>query len=82
MLDNDRCDKGSSASASAPETAGGASRQFQIVGVDEAAAEPDRVAFLAPIARAVVGKAVGDAVTLETAQGAERLTITALTYAS
>lgn len=36
--------------------------EFTIVGVDEAGTEPDRVAFTAPIARAVVGAAPGDKV--------------------
>lgn len=36
--------------------------EFTIVGVDEAGTEPDRVAFTAPIARAVVGAAPGDEV--------------------
>lgn len=63
----------------------GAARTVQIVGVDEAAWGPaddgvDRVAFLAPIARAVTGKRPGDSVVLETAAGPQTLTITALKY--
>lgn len=50
-------------------------RTFQIVGVDEADAEDGRVAFVAPIARAVLGKAVGDIIELSTPQGTETLTI-------
>ncbi len=59
---------------------GGDERRFTIVGVDEAAAAPDRIAFLAPVARAVTGRRVGDAVTLHTPRGDEALTVTAIRY--
>ncbi len=61
-------------------TAAGEQRQFTIVGVDEAAEAPDRVAFLAPIARAVTGHKVGETITLTTPRGEQTLTITALSY--
>lgn len=55
-------------------------RRFQIVGVDEASATEGRVAFLAPIARVILGRRVGDKATLRTAQGEEVLEITAIAY--
>jgi transcription elongation factor GreB len=43
----------------------GRERRYEIVGVDEADAKGGRVAFLAPLARALLGKRVGDVVTLQ-----------------
>jgi transcription elongation factor GreB len=40
----------------------GETRTFQIVGVDESDPEAGRISFLAPLARAVLGTAVGDAI--------------------
>ena len=48
------------------------------MGVDEAAAAKRCIAFTAPIARAILGKRVGDKTTLHTAHGEEELEITAL----
>lgn len=62
-------------------TADGEKRRFTIVGVDEATTAPDRVAFLAPIARAVIGRKVGDTISLKTPRGEETLTVTAVRYA-
>lgn len=61
-------------------TEDGEERRFTIVGVDEAATAPDRVAFLAPIARAVVGHRIGDTVTLHTPRGEETLTVIYIAY--
>jgi transcription elongation factor GreB len=61
-------------------TADGEERRFTIVGVDEAATDPSRVAFLAPIARAVTGHTVGDTIPLTTPSGKQRLTVTAISY--
>lgn len=58
----------------------GEERRFTIVGVDEASAEEGRVAFTAPIARAILGKRVGEAATLRTPRGEEVLEVTAITY--
>ena len=58
----------------------GQERRFTIVGVDEAATAPDRVAFLAPIARAVTGHSVGDTIPLTTPRGEQRLTVMAVEY--
>ena len=49
---------------------GGAVRQYRIVGVDEADAQSGRIAFVAPLARELIGKRVGDSVWLRQ-QGAE-----------
>lgn len=61
-------------------TGDGEKRRFTIVGVDEATTAPDRVAFLAPIARAVIGRKVGDTISLRTPRGEETLTVTAVRY--
>jgi transcription elongation factor GreB len=55
-------------------------RAFEIVGVDEADAAHGRVAFAAPLARAVLGKHVGDAVILRTPRGEEELEILTVSY--
>ena len=60
----------------------GDARRLQIVGVDEADPAAGRVAFTAPIARAVLGCAVGDVATLETADGEQQLEIVAIDYAT
>ena len=67
------------------EGADGGRRSFQIVGVDEAAAasvEGGVIAFTAPIARAIVGKAVGQSGDLETPNGTERLTVVSISRAA
>jgi transcription elongation factor GreB len=61
-------------------TQDGQQRRYQIVGVDEADAAQGRVAFVAPIARAVLGLQVGDTATLRTARGTEALEIEAIEY--
>lgn len=58
----------------------GEERRFQIVGVDEASAAEGRVAFVAPVARAVQGKRVGETARLQTARGEEVLEVTAIAY--
>lgn len=58
----------------------GSTRAFQIVGVDEAEPASGRIAFTAPLARAVSGKRVGDAVTLATASGDEVLVVQSVRY--
>jgi transcription elongation factor GreB len=49
----------------------GAERGYRIVGVDEADAARGRIAFVAPLARALLGKRVGEAATLRTPGGGE-----------
>jgi len=56
-------------------------RTFRIVGVDEADASSGRVAFVAPLARAVIGKRVGDVATSRTPRGEEEMEIVAIDYA-
>jgi len=54
---------------------GGGERTYEIVGVDEADIACGRVAFVAPLARALLGKGVGDVVTLRTPRGEEELEV-------
>lgn len=61
-------------------TGDGDTRRITIVGVDEADAGQGRVAFLAPIARAVLGLRVGDVATLRTARGEEELVVRGVKY--
>jgi transcription elongation factor GreB len=56
----------------------GVERTLEIVGVDEADAAHGRVAFVAPVARALLGRRVGDAVTVTTPRGDEELQIVAI----
>jgi transcription elongation factor GreB len=58
--------------------ADGGERTFRIVGVDEANASEGRVAFVAPLARAVLGKSRGDVVVARRPRGDEELEIVAL----
>ena len=60
--------------------AGESPRRFTIVGVDEAEAVSGRIAFTAPVARALIGKRVGDSVLLPGAKGPEPSTVTAIAY--
>ncbi|HYE79745.1 MAG TPA: GreA/GreB family elongation factor [bacterium] len=65
-----------------PVNSPGPERRFTIVGVDEADASEGLVAFVAPIARAVIGKKVGQTTTLRSADGEELLRIASITYAT
>jgi transcription elongation factor GreB len=58
----------------------GEERRLQIVGVDEADAAAGRVAFTAPIVRAILGLHVGATALLRTALGEEELEIVAIDY--
>ena len=60
--------------------AAGALRQVQIVGVDEADPGVGLVAFLAPLARALLGRGVGDRVTVRAPGGTEELEVLAVDY--
>jgi len=57
-------------------------RAVRIVGVDEADAARGLVAFTSPLARALVGRAVGDTVRLHAPRGVEELEILSVDYAS
>lgn len=52
--------------------------RFTIVGVDEATGEDDLVAFTAPIARALLGRRVGERVTLTTGRRSRELVVVAV----
>lgn len=62
------------------QTEAGEARRFQIVGVDEADAAEGRLAFTAPMARAVTGKRAGETAKLETPEREETLILTAVAY--
>jgi transcription elongation factor GreB len=55
-------------------------RRYRIVGVDEADPAHGLVAFRAPIARALLGKRVGDVVTVHAPSGDDELEIVAIEY--
>lgn len=55
-------------------------RSYRIVGVDEADASRGDIAFVSPLARALIGRSVGDAVRLRAPRGDEALEIVAIEY--
>jgi transcription elongation factor GreB len=60
--------------------AAGALREIQIVGVDEADPGKGLVAFLAPLARALLGRRAGDMVTVRAPGGTDELEVLAVDY--
>ena len=58
----------------------GGIRQVHIVGVDEADPPAGLIAFVAPLARALLGRRVGDSVTVRVPGGAEELEVVAIQY--
>lgn len=50
-------------------------RKFQLVGVDEAEPAQGRIAFVSPMARALLGRQVGDVTTVRTPRGDETLEV-------
>jgi transcription elongation factor GreB len=62
-------------------TAAGQSLRYRIVGVDEANATLGKIAFVAPLARALLGKRVGDEVRVRAPHGDDELEITRIDYA-
>jgi transcription elongation factor GreB len=58
----------------------GALCTFQLVGVDEANASEGRIAFVAPLARALLGKRTGEAALVRTPQGEEELELVRFEY--
>ncbi len=58
----------------------GAVLRYTIVGVDEADPATGRIAFLAPMARALLGLRVGDVATLHTASGERTFDIEGIAY--
>ncbi len=59
---------------------GAGERRYQIVGVDEADVAHGRVAFVAPLARALLGKRVGDTAVVRSPRGDEELEVLAIDY--
>ncbi len=55
-------------------------RRYQIVGVDEADAARGKLAFVSPLARALLGRAVGESVRLRAPRGEEDLDIVAVEF--
>ncbi len=60
----------------------GATERYTIVGVDEADPAQGRIAFLAPLARAITGLRAGDSGMLRTASGEESVEVVAIDYES
>lgn len=58
----------------------GTERAYEIVGVDEADVAHGRIAFIAPLARALLGKRPGEVVTLRSPRGEEELEIVHISY--
>jgi len=63
-------------------TDAGVEKTYLIVGVDEADAAAGRIAFMAPLARALLGKRAGDVATVRTPHGNEELEILRVSYES
>ncbi|MBZ9729009.1 GreA/GreB family elongation factor [Salegentibacter sp. JZCK2] len=55
-------------------------QKFQIVGVDEADVKRQKIAFVAPIAKALSGKKVGDIVEFKLGEETRKLEILKITY--
>ena len=60
--------------------ADGQQREVRIVGVDEADPGQGQIAFVAPLARALLGRRVGEQVTVRTPGGADELEILSIAY--
>lgn len=58
----------------------GVERRYRIVGVDEANAARGDLAFVAPLARALLGKRVGDAALVSSPAGEDELEVVAIDY--
>ncbi len=58
----------------------GQERRIQIVGVDEADPATGSIAFVAPLARALLGHRAGDTVTVRAPGGTDDLEVTAVEY--
>jgi transcription elongation factor GreB len=61
-------------------TSGGDVRDIRIVGVDEADPAAHAIAFVAPLARALLGRRAGDVVTVRAPAGEEELTVLDVAY--
>jgi transcription elongation factor GreB len=60
------------------QTEAGASRRYQIVGVDEADAATGCIAFTAPLARSLLGASIGDTVVVRLPRGSESVIVVAI----
>jgi len=60
----------------------GRERCYRIVGVDEADAARGKIAFTAPLSRALLGRQQGEFVSVRTPRGDEELEILSVTYAA
>ena len=60
--------------------AAGRERRYQIVGIDEANGAEGRLAFVAPVARALLGRQVGEIAVVQTPRGEEELEVIAISY--
>lgn len=58
----------------------GRERRYQIVGVDEANGSEGRLAFVAPMARALLGRRVGEIAAVQTPRGEEEVEVVAISY--
>jgi transcription elongation factor GreB len=61
--------------------ADGVTRALTIVGVDEADASVGRIAFVAPVARALLGRRLGDVVSIRAPGGDNEVEIVSVQYA-
>ena len=61
-------------------TAAGAEHVYSIVGVDEARASEGLIAFVAPLARALLGKRAGDSALVRTPHGEDELEVVRVSY--
>jgi transcription elongation factor GreB len=69
------CDEVRFATTVVVRTSSGVKRRYRLVGVDEAEPERGHVAFVSPIARALLGRRAGDVTTLRTPRGDEELEV-------
>ena len=60
--------------------AGGVARTYRIVGVDEANPAQGLIAFVAPVARALLGKRLGEVVSWRSPRGEEELEIARIDF--
>lgn len=58
----------------------GIKRKYQLVGVDEAEPAQGRIAFVSPVARALLGRRAGDVTTVRTPRGEETLEVVSVGY--
>lgn len=59
---------------------GGEERRYRIVGVDEADVDRGQLAFVAPLARALLGKHAGDTAVVRTPRGEEELEVVSVEH--